>query len=296
MLCVQQENRYSGKDEVFMRRTETAGVPAPVGRQRRRRRKRRRRGRKRLLPWAAFLVLAALVFCFPGMSGLRQAFSQRGSEGKLQKYAQEHGYSMSDYPEGLIELYRKHPETEDYVFEYPFYRDQPPADELSDVDTSTVPLLMQWDQRWGYEKYAGNLFGLSGCGPTCLSMVAVYLTGDTAMTPGWMGRFASEHGYAVDGSGSAWALFSEGGKELGFDVTEIPPDEERIADNLDVNNPIVAVMGPGDFTTTGHFIVLTGYEDGKLKVNDPNSEKNSEKLWDYDRIRSQIRDLWVFRR
>lgn len=90
------------------------------------------------------------------------------------------------------------------------------------------------------------------------------------------------------------ALFG-GRKRAGFDVTEIPLDEERVIANLEVNNPIVAVMGPGDFTTTGHFIVLTGYENGKIKVNDPNNRENSEKLWEFDRIQSQIRDLWVFR-
>ena len=28
----------------------------------------------------------------------------------------------------------------------------------------------------GYEKYSGNFFAASGCGPTTLSMVVVYLT------------------------------------------------------------------------------------------------------------------------
>ena len=154
---------------------------------------------------------------------------------------------------------------------------------------------MQWDQRWGYKQYAGDLFGLSGCGPTCLSMVAIYLTGNTNMNPAWMADFASSHGYASDGSGSYWTLFSEGGVSLGFDVTEIPLDEQRIIDNLEAGNPIVAVVGPGDFTTTGHFIVLTGYQNGQIKVNDPNSRKNSKKLWDYDQISGQIKDLWVFR-
>lgn len=43
-------------------------------------------------------------------------------------------------------------------------------------------------------------------------------------------------------------------------------------------------MRPGDFTTIGHFILLTGVEDGKIKVNDPNSKIRSSKLWDYDVI------------
>ena len=53
-------------------------------------------------------------------------------------------------------------------------------------------------------------------------------------------------------------------------------------------------MRPGDFTTSGHFIVLTGVENGKIRVNDPNSKVNSEKLWDYDRLESQINNLWAF--
>lgn len=38
-----------------------------------------------------------------------------------------------------------------------------------------------------------------------------------------------------------------------------------------------------------------GSEDGKIKVNDPNSKANSEKLWNYDDIYSQIKNLWVLR-
>ena len=40
-------------------------------------------------------------------------------------------------------------------------------------------------------------------------------------------------------------------------------------------------MGPGEFTSNGHFIVLTGLQNGRLKINDPNSRKNSEKTWDW---------------
>ena len=217
------------------------------------------------------------------------------AEEELSRYASANGYDISDYPQSLIDLYDRNKETKDFVFEYPAKKDETPAIDLSTLNTSSVPLLMQWDQRWGYKQYAGDLFGLSGCGPTCLSMVAIYLTGNTNMNPAWMADFATSHGYASDGSGSYWTLFSEGGASLGFDVTEIPLDEQRIIDNLEVGNPIVAVVGPGDFTTTGHFIVLTGYQNGQIKVNDPNSRKNSKKLWDYDQISGQIKDLWVFR-
>jgi hypothetical protein len=54
-------------------------------------------------------------------------------------------------------------------------------------------------------------------------------------------------------------------------------------------------MRAGDFTTTGHYIVLVGAEDGMIRVNDPNSYINSEKLWSYEQIEGQIRNLWVIR-
>lgn len=223
------------------------------------------------------------------------SFFEGNAKEQIQRYADSHGYDISAYPQSLIDLYDRNKETRDFVFEYPEKKDSAPSVDLNGLETSSVPLLMQWDQRWGYRTYAGDLFGLSGCGPTCLSMVAIYLTGNTDMNPAWMAEFATSHGYASAGNGSYWSLFSEGGASLGFNVTEIPLDKQRIIDNLEVGNPIVAVVGPGDFTTTGHFIILTGYKDGKIQVNDPNSKKNSQKLWDYDRISGQIKNLWVFR-
>lgn len=89
-------------------------------------------------------------------------------------------------------------------------------------------------------------------------MVTIYLTGDTTKDPLWMCQFAEAHQFNVPGSGSKWALISEGGRMLGLDVTQIPLDKDRIYRNLDVGNPIIVVVGPGDFTTDGHFLVLTG--------------------------------------
>ena len=123
-----------------------------------------------------------------------------------------------------------------------------------------------------------------------------YLTGDETFSPDRMIEFANQNGYYSPGSGSRWTLISEGGVKLGLDVTEIPLVKKRIMDNLKVGNPIICAMGKGDFTTSGHFIVLVGEEDGLIRVNDPNSIANSEKLWKFEDIESQFRNLWVFRK
>ena len=39
-----------------------------------------------------------------------------------------------------------------------------------------MPLLLQWDERWGYRYYGDQMMAINGCGPTCLSMVVSYLT------------------------------------------------------------------------------------------------------------------------
>ena len=52
--------------------------------------------------------------------------------------------------------------------------------------------------------------------------------------------------------------------------------------------------GARSFSTSGHFIVLSGLEDGQFQVRDPNRRSTSEKLWDYDTLAGQITNLWAF--
>ena len=217
------------------------------------------------------------------------------AERTVYSYAAAHGLSYGDYPASLIELLERNPETEAFVLEYP-NRDDGAYDLSEYEDCDAVPLFLQWDQRWGYETYGSDMIAITGCGPTCLAMVGYYLTGDDWYTPENVAEYSEAHGYYVPGSGTSWTLISEGAVELGFDVTEIPLTEKRIRDNLEVHNPIILSMGPGDFTTDGHYIVLTGLEDGLFRVNDPNSVENSGKLWSYEEIKDQIRNLWVIRK
>lgn len=212
-------------------------------------------------------------------------------------FAKKHNLQTDEYPERLVEMLKKNPETKDFVLNYPLNKGKNYKIDLSDAKNGkNVPLFLQWDERWGYYQYAGDLMGLTGCGPTCLSMVSVYLLKDDKYTPKYIARFAETNGYSVIGNGSSWNLISEGGKRLGLDVTEIPLNESRIIRNLEAGNPIICIMGAGDFTSTGHFIVMTDYVDGKIKVNDPNSQIRSKKLWELDDIKYQIKNLWVCRK
>ena len=217
------------------------------------------------------------------------------TELKVKAYAEEKGIFYSKYPQSLIELLERNPETEDFVLNYPF-RDEAALEVFSYDLSAGVPLMMQWDKRWGYEKYGSDVVGITGCGPVCLAMAGYYVTGDESFNPSDMVEFAKQNGYYSSGNGSSWTLISEGGVKLGLKVTEIPLVKKKIMNHLEAGNPIICAMGKGDFTTSGHFIVLVGEEDGMLRVNDPNSRANSEKLWKFEDIESQFRNLWVIRK
>ena len=212
------------------------------------------------------------------------------TEWKVKEYADLHGVSYADYPASLVALLERNPETEDFVLNYPFR--QAWSGDMSGFSRDRVPLMLQWDTRWGYQKYGSDFLAITGCGPTSLAMAGFYLTGDPSFNPGTVAEFSRKNGYYAAGYGSSWTLISEGGPKLGLEVTELPLVKKKMVSALEAGNPVILAMGPGDFTTSGHYIVLTAYEDGMLRVNDPNSRANSEKLWSYDDIHGQIRNLW----
>ena len=258
-------------------------------------------GKKLLRRVIMLLLLAALVLV--GAQKLPDLWREltfnwtehTETELRVNAYADEMGVSYWDYPESLIDLLERNPETETFVLEYPFRNEQELEPFRYDLSEG-VPLMMQWDKRWGYMRYGSDMVGITGCGPVCLAMAGYYVTdGDENFHPEKIAEFAEKNGYYSKGNGSSWTLISEGGVKLGLDVTEIPLVKKRVMDNLEVDNPIICSMRAGDFTTSGHYIVLVGTEDGLIRVNDPNSYINSEKLWSYEQIEGQIRNLWVIR-
>lgn len=213
----------------------------------------------------------------------------------IKDFAAQKNIDISQYPKSIIELLERNPEAEDFVLNYPLEYGNEHNIDLSEYrDSNKVPLFMQWDKRWGYIDYGSDVVGITGCGPICLSMVGYHLTKDEVkFRPDNVIKFALKKGYCIEGKGSSWKLISEGGKELGLNVTETYLDKNNVIKSLNAGNPVICVMGPGVFTSSGHFIVIVGTEDGKFKINDPNSKANSESLWEWEEFSDQIRNLWI---
>lgn len=202
--------------------------------------------------------------------------------------------NYQEYPEDLLEMLSRNIDMLDFVLDYPRKKGNVYSDNVGKVTRGTIPMLLQWDKRWGYANYGNSSIAVSGCGPTVLSMVIAGLTGDNTITPYIIAQFAQDNGYYVEGSGSSWLLMTEGSSYFGITGAEISLSKDTIYSTLEAGSPIICSMRPGDFTTTGHFIVLTGIKNGKIQINDPNSEQRSNQLWTYEQIAHQINNLWSF--
>jgi len=281
--------------------------------------RRRRRRRRKIRHSVIFLCSSIAVIVFVAV----ESRMIRSGDGRTNKYDVEAGNNTYDnavienskiseknkiqnnqsmlddimnstqYPKQLKDLALKNEEALEFVYDYPAeHVKEHTIDLTEEASMDSVPLFVQWDKRWGYEKYSGNFFAASGCGPTTLSMVVVYLTHDREASPIAVAKYSKEAGYSVDGSGSSWTLISEGCRHYGVKAKAVALDESRMKAELDEGHPIVVNVGPGDFTDTGHFMVTTGYDDEGFSINDPNSIEKSGKRWLFKNISSQIRAVW----
>lgn len=200
-------------------------------------------------------------------------------------------------PEEIIGLIDQNEETLDFVRDYAENKDKPvPETVEASTGTGTIPHYLQWDERWGYSSYGTSTIASSGCGPTCMSMVIVGLTGDTTATPYRLARYSEENGFIDEENNTYWAFLDSAARQWGLNCREGMMDEGTLAAQLQAGNPVICSMLPGDFTDGGHFIVLTGYENGQVTVNDPFSISNTEKTWNYSDISDQIKEMWTVSR
>lgn len=213
----------------------------------------------------------------------------------FEQFMAEHGLTREDYTERQLEAYTKSPEAREFIMSIPLEKDKTHVADISGFDrTQGVPLYMQWDPMWAYHEYAYDLGGVTGCGPTCLSMVAYYLTGNTEYTPSYMMDLSTRENCVGETGGTEWILFSRASAKVGLKAEELPLYDGILIKRVQAGCPVVINVGPGDFTTTGHYVVIVGYADGYFKINDPNSVANSEKQWTYEQLEPQINNLWAF--
>lgn len=164
----------------------------------------------------------------------------------------------------------------------------------SQWSAGTMPHIYQIDPAWSELPYAGDTIRQNGCGPTCLTMVYIFKTGRTDMTPADMCALSEAGNYAPTGA-TEWSFMTSGAWRLGLNGTQLYNDRDSMAQALRSGAPVIAAVRPGTFTNVGHYIVLYGIDDAdQIGVYDPNSPSRSARRWGVVEVLNEIEAMWAY--
>ena len=145
-----------------------------------------------------------------------------------------------------------------------------------------MPLYLQYNEPWCNYPFGDGTIGNSGCGPTSIAMVASYLTG-LEITPDNVAEFLSEDenggrfGHYIPGAGMTHDVWELCAKHYGFIYKEKASGIDEAYQALQSGKVVICSQREGIFTSSGHFIVLSGlWDDGSIKINDPNDNNTNK--------------------
>lgn len=133
----------------------------------------------------------------------------------------------------------------------------------------------QYDPKWASYPYAGETIQAAGCGPTAVADIIE--AADPKSTASWM----QAHGYASNGHGTIWGgipaclqAYGIGASQLNYSSlygVKSSAVFDTFRTHIQSGKAGVLLMGPGYWTSGGHYICVCGYKDGKYLVYDPAS-------------------------
>lgn len=149
------------------------------------------------------------------------------------------------------------------------------------INEDGIPLLgayqgltyySQADKRWANELYTSTnnktqTMKSSGCGPTACAMVVTASKG--TIIPTTVAKLFVDNGYRTPNSGTSWGAFSFTADYFGFNEYQTTTDYNKAMEYLGKGYYVVASCSSGLFTTSGHFIVLTGLSGNTINIYDP---------------------------
>lgn len=151
----------------------------------------------------------------------------------------------------------------------------------------------QGDPRWKSKPYtitgsSKQTIGSSGCGPTSMAdIMATWI--DKTLTPVEMCKYALDHGFRTKNSGTAWGFFKSIASAYGFTGFVQTKSMATARSALKAGALVVASMGPGYWTSGGHFICLWKTDSTYMYANDPASTKRKkQKLGPFEEQRKQF--------
>ena len=155
----------------------------------------------------------------------------------------------------------------------------------------------QYDSRWANNVYTstGNksqTMRNSGCGPTAAANIVAHVK-DASVTPWTLAQIALKKGYRTANSGTAWGFFKHLAGVYGFSKFVQTSSLATLKACLDEGGYVVCSMGPGYWTSGGHYITAWKYDGTYIYCNDPASAtRKKQKQGDFVKQRKQFFCFW----
>lgn len=167
-------------------------------------------------------------------------------------------------------------------------------------------LYMQTDQRWSNNDYSAKgektTIKAEGCGIACSAMVIASLA-DKKVTPEDTCRWSLAHGYKAPHQGTYYSYFKPQMAEYGIKCEMMnsvncygKPNAEvhqRAKKELEKQNWLIAVMGKGDWTSSGHYIVVYSLDGNNVLIKDPYNTKAKCLKAPWEVFSKQVKYYWA---
>ena len=168
---------------------------------------------------------------------------------------------------------------------------------------------LQTDPKWAALDYSApgekTTIGASGCGPTAMAMVLATWA-DPNVNPETECAWALAHGYKAPHQGTYYGYFEPAGARYGLEVYRL--NYSNIYGNstttyhaqargaLEEGHLVIACMGKGNWTSSGHYVLVYGIDSGTVFINDPASTKAARTKGSYELFKKQVKYYWVIER
>lgn len=143
--------------------------------------------------------------------------------------------------------------------------------DIQHINQHNVPYMNQNDPSWRDKPYGtdgSQSMWENGCAIVVLAMVDSYFQ-DTFTRPESIAKWADDR-YYMDQQGTSWSIYAAFGEAFDYQVEDLENDFYLAMDYLQGDHLIVVSVGPGIFTDGGHVMLIRGFQDGLVYLNDPN--------------------------
>lgn len=173
-----------------------------------------------------------------------------------------------------------------------------------------VPVsYLQIDPKWKNNDYSASgentTIGKAGCGPSCVAMVLASLT-DPKITPADTCWWSKQNGYKAKNQGTYYTYIKAHLAKYGISGTQVNGSNiykstSSTAKNahtkalaaIKAGNWVIACMGKGNWTSSGHYILWYDVVGSDVLIRDPNSTKSTRIRNKLSLLQNEVKYYWI---